>query len=53
MKNYSNDPYIVQEVMCVACMHSWIAVRPCDVPLQDLECPCCSQRGYVITDYKE
>ena len=43
-----NTPHKVSEVICVNCKHRWIAVRPTDTLLKDLECPQCKQQGYVI-----
>ena len=42
-----NLPHTVSEVICVKCFKRWIAVRPSDVLLKNLECPNCGQ-GYVI-----
>ena len=38
----------VIEVICINCKYRWIAVRPTDTLLKDLECPQCGQQGYVI-----
>ena len=38
----------VSEVICVKCCKRWIAVRPTDTLLKDLECPQCKQQGFVI-----
>ena len=38
----------VSEVICVDCKYRWIAVRPTDTLLKDLECPKCGKQGYVI-----
>ena len=43
-----NMPHKVSEVLCVNCKYRWIAVRPCECKLKDIECPCCYQQGYVI-----
>ena len=43
-----NIPHTVSEVICVDCKHRWIAVRPTETLLKDLECPQCKQQGYVI-----
>ena len=43
-----NIPHRVSEVICVDCKHRWIAVRPTETLLKDLECPQCKQQGYVI-----
>lgn len=42
-----NMPHVVSEVICVKCGKRWIAVRPEDVRLKDLECPNCGA-GYAI-----
>lgn len=42
-----NKPHKVSEVICVKCLHRWIAVRPVGTHLSDLECPNCGP-GYVI-----
>ena len=41
-------PHKVSEVICIDCKHRWIAVRPTNTLLKDLECPQCGQQGYVI-----
>lgn len=40
-------PHRVSEVICVKCLKRWIAVRPCDVLLKELECPN-GHIGFVI-----
>lgn len=42
-----NQPHKVSEVICIHCGHRWIAVRPNDTKLKDLECRC-ETKGYVI-----
>ena len=42
-----NQPHKVSEVICINCYHRWLAVRPSDVKLKDLECKC-GLKGYVI-----
>lgn len=44
----NNIPHRVSEVICINCKHRWIAVRPCDSKLKNLECPQCQKKGYVI-----
>lgn len=39
--------YEVSEVICVKCYKRWIAVRPRETLLKELECPNCGA-GYVI-----
>lgn len=41
-------PHIVQETMCVKCLHRWIDVRPESTWLKNCECPNCGEIGYVI-----
>lgn len=48
-----NLPHKVSEVICVKCGHRWIAVRPEDTMLKDLECPGCGVAGYVIETGEE
>ena len=48
-----NIPHKVSEVICVDCKHRWIAVRPTDTLLKDLECPLCGLQGYVIETGEE
>lgn len=43
-----NLPHKVSEVICVDCKYRWIAVRPAETLLKDLECPQCGLQGYVI-----
>ena len=46
-------PHKVSEVICVKCGHRWIAVRPEDTKLRDLECPNCTKQGYAIETGEE
>lgn len=46
-------PHKVSEVICVKCGHRWIAVRPEDSKLRDLECPNCTKQGYAIETGEE
>jgi len=43
-----NEPHKVSEVICVHCGKRWLAVRHIDTLLKDLECPDCTNQGYVI-----
>lgn len=43
-----NTRYYTSEVVCLGCLHRWIAVRPWVTKLKDLECPRCKMRGFVI-----
>ena len=45
---YDNTPHKVSKVVCLKCLQMWIAVRPEDVFLKDLECPNCSEKGFTI-----
>lgn len=38
----------VSQVICLYCLRRWIACRPVETPLVDLECPDCQQQGKVI-----
>ena len=40
-------PHEVSEVICLKCLHRWIAVYPTETLLKSLECQC-GQIGYVI-----
>jgi hypothetical protein len=42
-----NIPHEVSEVICLKCLHRWIAVYPTSTLLKDLECKC-GAVGYVI-----
>ena len=44
----NNTPHIVQELICLYCMHRYIAVRPQGTLLRNLECPQCGTVGNVI-----
>lgn len=43
----------VSEVICINCKYRWLAVRPVDTLLKDLECPYCGMQGYVIETGEE
>ena len=43
-----HSAHIVQEVICVKCLHRWTAVRPKKVWLRKVECKGCGCQGYVI-----
>ena len=45
---WANKPHIVSEVVCLKCLKRWIAVRPEETLLIDLECPQCSEIGFAI-----
>lgn len=47
-----NTPHIVQEVVCLKCLFRWLAVRPKEVLLKQLECKC-GNVGYVIATGQE
>ena len=44
----SNMPHKVSEVVCLHCMHRWIAVRPEKTLLKELECPKCGLFCFAI-----
>lgn len=48
----SHRQHKVSEVICVKCGHRWIAVRPSETLLKDLECKNCGQ-GFVIETGEE
>lgn len=43
----------VSEVVCLSCLHRWIAVRLSTSRLKDLECAGCHKQGYVIETGEE
>ena len=43
----NNIPHEVSEVICLKCLHRWIAVYPTSTLLKQLECKC-GAVGYVI-----
>lgn len=45
---YEKKPHVVFEVVCLKCLKRWIAVRPEETLLKDLECPECGNIGFVI-----
>lgn len=38
----------VSQVICLKCNRRWIAARPVDTRLDELECPSCGRQGYAI-----
>lgn len=48
-----NTPHKVSEVICVNCIHRWIAVRPEGTLLKNLTCPHCRMTGAVIETGEE
>lgn len=38
----------VSQVVCLNCHRRWIAIRPVETKLADLECPDCGYQGDVI-----
>ena len=38
----------VSQVICLSCYRRWIAARPIDTRLDELECPDCHQQGIAI-----
>lgn len=43
-----NEPHKASEVICVHCGKRWWAVRHINTRLAALECPECTNQGYVI-----
>ena len=43
----------ISEVMCCKCFERWIAVRPSETMLKDIQCPRCSYKGAVIETGQE
>lgn len=48
-----NLPHKVSEVICLKCGYRWVAVRPEDTKLRELECPNCTKKGYAIETGEE
>ena len=46
---FEKTPHIVQELVCLKCLHRWIGVRPQGTLLKNLECPNCKNIGFTIT----
>ena len=38
----------VSQVICLNCFRRWIAGRPMETRLDELECPNCGKQGYAI-----
>lgn len=38
----------VSQVICLSCFRRWIAARPIDTRLDELECPDCHKHGIAI-----
>ena len=45
---YEKKPHVVSEVVCLKCLKRWIAVRPEETLLKNLECPQCGEIGFAI-----
>lgn len=43
-----NLPHKTSEVICLSCLKRWVAVRPVETLLKNLECPRCGLQGCVI-----
>lgn len=43
----------VSEVICVKCLERWIAVRPTNTMLKDIECSRCKYTGSIIETGQE
>lgn len=39
---------VVEEIICVKCLHRCISVRPKKTWLKNLGCPKCHKSGYII-----
>lgn len=48
-----HTPHIVQEVVCLKCLHRVISVRPKGAFLKNLVCANCGEVGYVIATGQE
>lgn len=44
-----NRPHKVSEVVCLKCLHRWIAVRPVGTLLKELHCPKCGWQCAIET----
>lgn len=44
----SKKLYKTSVVVCLKCLHRWVAVRPETTWLKELECPLCNLTGYAI-----
>lgn len=53
LEPYIPSPHKVSKVVCLKCLHMWIAVRPDSVFLKDLECPNCAEQGFTIETGEE
>ena len=40
--------YKVSQVICLSCFRRWIASRPIETRLDELECPDCNAQGTAI-----
>ena len=49
----SNLEHKVSEVICIQCGYRWIATRPSQTLLKQLECPNCKEIGYTIETGEE
>ena len=38
----------VSQVICLSCFRRWIAGRPTETRLDELECPSCGKQGFAI-----
>ena len=48
-----HEPHLVSEVICLKCLHRWIAVYPEKTLLKQLECGKCGEIGCVIKTGQE
>lgn len=38
----------VSQVVCLSCLRRWIAARPANTRLDELQCPDCKKMGFAI-----
>lgn len=50
---YENKPHKVSIVICLKCYKRWMALRPEETLLQDIQCPQCREAGFVIETGEE
>lgn len=48
-----NTPHIVQEAVCLKCLHRFIVCYPQKTLLKELECGNCGEIGYIIATGQE
>lgn len=50
---WEREPHMVSEVVCLKCLHRWIAVYPERTLLKQIECGRCGGVGFVIKTGQE